>query len=482
MRNAGGLFHREHHLGHNAVSVFFHHLFLAVGDLSIDNQGGVKGTHIVVGVLDDEGTTAGRGVLAGGFLAVGELALRKLVAVLIGGLQQEAVLFLHKYRAHRAPVRGDSQLGITVDGFHHQADDMWELAVGGDGSVGGVLQLGVIQAETGAAALTLQAGQGLILVTYIDVVDRAAATPSTESAHCGHILLQQGVFERQASVGLEGAIPDQALVPQHIEELRSLAEGLVGGGEGNLAVLVHIQVIGVVVAAAIGIGLAKAGGEAVEQVVRTEGVVGSKLQCQRILVLHAVSVQVTSIAESLQGFYPFVNRGRHIQANLLQPIGVDLKGAGGQHHSRHLFNVGEAVYMAVWRCGNFAVFGLTLQQSLILRHIVVDDVLGGEELALVRILGDKVAGLAVHKVPEAVRQLVTAGGQGQVDLLGDAVVGHILPLKTDTGKLLPLLDHLQLGNAPGTASGVVDKHTDLPILFFKGIGVGDDGHGAVQVD
>ena len=176
-----------------------------------------------------------------------------MVPVFILGFCQVAVLLFNKDRAGRAPVGHDRKLGIRGDSLYPEGNGMGEFAVGGDRRIGSILQLGIVQAEPGAAALALQAGQAVVLVAHVYVGDGGFSAPGAEGAHCSHIFFEQGILKGKAGVSLKGAVPDQLFVPQHVEEFRGLAESLVHGGEDDLAVLVKAKVIRILVAAAVGI-------------------------------------------------------------------------------------------------------------------------------------------------------------------------------------------------------------------------------------
>ena len=57
----------------------------------------------------------------------------------------------------------------------------------------------------------------------------------------------------------------------------------------------------------------------------------AELRCQGHFVILAVAIQDSSVAECFETVHPFIHRSGHLLAHLLEPVGIDFKGAGGKH-------------------------------------------------------------------------------------------------------------------------------------------------------
>ena len=234
------------------------------------------------------------------------------------------------------------------------------------------------------------------------------------------------------------------------------------------------------IAAAVGISASESAGKTVEHIVGTEGVGSAEPGSHGNFICSAVSVQISTIAESFQTVNPFVNSGGNFLPYLIQPCLVNQQGAAGQDKTVHFLDIREAVGMAIGSGYFGPVIFAVIQNLFQVGHIFVNQPFRRQEDILICVLNYDIAGFSVAEVPEYIGKLF-AGGKHQIYFLLGTFGRNRLPVEFNTGILKPYLAHFQILNRYDSVRRIYDQCGDFAVFFLKGSRVLDDRKRAVQV-
>ena len=240
---------------------------------------------------------------------------------------------------------------------------------------------------------------------------------------------------------------DQALFIELVQPLQAGDDALVGQGVDDLLVVGDDVMIGVVAKAEC----AQQDADILVAAVHDEG--------------QGQAVGLGGL-EGAQHFGQLVGRGGHIQSQLSKPRLVDIRNAAdgldGLLALAQLLDPGEAVDVAVRRGDQGTVFRIIVQHLLQVGHVIVDQLVHGDDRAIVGVAQHVV--LAHLRVEHHVGQVLA--GEDQVLGLTELVVHIARPVYDDVGALLQALVDQALAE----------------VLRREGrrMGDGGDGHGFRQ--